>query len=256
MSLQDDNALDSAVNAANGLPPLPDMPPEALAPALTEGSLADRFKAAPKTEVAANPTQPRKRGRPPGSKNKATLAREAQEGVRKGDAVSGSKIVAPPPKIKKDDGLTSEQRVQNKLARADELASKVADTINDNLLLLLMSMGAPTELLYKPGMEPKRVKDDGKYTEFAQSLTLSPMQANIIGRFLAELEATDAGGKIGTVASDGKGPLIVYGVLSFAAAIQYGKTLKDAYDKFEPLLTQYRASQLVNQQHDTGGNNA
>jgi hypothetical protein len=251
MSETDDNALDAAVNAANGFPPLPDMPPEALAPAIKEPTLAERFAAAPPVEDVSTPVK-RGRGRPPGSKNKSTLAREAQEGVRQAPS---QRMVTPPPKPPKPtDELTPQQRAQAKLDRAAELSSKVADTINDNLLLLLMSMGVPEQLIYNPGMAPARVQENSKYTELAQGITLTPMQANIIGRFLAELEATDAGGKIGAVATDGKGPLIIYGVLSFAAAIQYGKTLKDTYDKLAPLLEAHRASLLIQQQHqDTGG---
>lgn len=258
MTELDDNILDRAVEQASNPiiiePTILDA--EALKSAPPEPSLAERMASARPVPSIADSGPPKKRGRPPGSKNKATLLRESQDGVRQAGPM---KMVAPPPKTKPDDALTASQKHELMLNRAEELSSKVAETINDNLLLVLMSMGTPVELLYKPGQEPKRVKEDSKYTEFAQSITMSPFQANIIGRFLAEMEATETGGKLGAAAADGKGPLIVYGVLSAASMIQYGKSLADAYKKIEPLLSAYRASQAVqeqqqfNQQQTTGG---
>lgn len=229
---------------------------KAMPPPQPVPSLSERLAAGKSAEQLAADRPPRRGpGRPPGRKNNATLAREAQEGVRKAPA---QRMVTPPAK-KGDDGLTSEQRQAAKLARAEKLAESVAETINDNLLLILMSMGCPSEILYKPGQEPKQVKaETSKYTELAQQLTLSSFQANIIGRFLAELEATETGGKVAGAVADGKGPLIVYGVLSLATAIQYTKGLADAYKKFEPMLKAYQEMRAQQEQQgfirdQTGG---
>ena len=80
------------------------------------------------------------------------------------------------------------------------------------------------------------------------------MTANVWGRFIAEMEATEQGGKLTGLATDGKGPLILYGILSLAGAVQWGKNLMDAYSKFEPLLKAYQAQQAasenIRQQHE------
>jgi hypothetical protein len=250
MSEQDDKVLDAAVDAAN----LVGLPAEALTPAKVP-TLEERMAAAPKTDAPV--TTPRKRGRPPGSKNKATLQREAEGKATTTREPSGARMVTPPPKPPKpDDGLTPQQRHEHKLQRAAELSEKVADAINDNILLVLMSMGMEPDLLYMPGMAPQQVQVNNKYTPLARMLTIQPMQANTIGRFLAELEETETGGKVTGAVSDGKGPLILYGILSLASVVQYGKNLKDAYEKFEPLLTAYRAQQVDNQTTGGSENNA
>lgn len=253
--MADDNVAEAlkTLGMDNLIPDMTPAPtPEPKAEPVAGSSLADKLANAP--EAKRGP------GRPPGRKNNATLAREAQEGVRKNPP---SKMVVPPDRTKKPKDvpeLSPQERHRIKLGRAEELAEKVSETINDNLMLMLMAMGAPTELLYKPGQEPARVKAaSSKYTDLGQMLTLSPMQANIAGRFLAELESTEIGGKIGGVATDGKGPLIIYGILTAAGAIQYGKQLMDFYQKMEPMLAAYKAqkaqqeAQQFNQHQTTGG---
>lgn len=256
MSELDDNILFDAVEATAPTATTPSyLDPEATKPMPPPVSLADRLAQGKTAADMGEGDKPkRKPGRPPGSKNRATLARESQEGVNRN---SPQKMVVPPPRqtTKKDDGLTPEQRHEAKLARAEKLTVTVVETINDNLMLGLIAMGAPSSLIYKPGREPKGFKEDTPYTDFAQSLVLSPMQAGFIGRFLAEMEATDTGGKIGSVVTDGKGPMIIYGLLSLAGLIQWGKGLSDTYKQFGPLLEQYKAQQRIHeqQQQTTGG---
>lgn len=222
--------------------------PELEAPKVEGGSsLKDRLASAPKPD----PTAPRRRGRPPGSKNRTTLEREANEGIRPppgpgAKIPSTGRVTAPKP----GQELTPEQKREHKRHRAEELSDKVADAVNENIMLLLISMGAPPELLYKPGHIPAKVTEHSKYTPIGAQLTLDKMQSNILGHFLAELEATDMGGKAAGIATDGKGPLVIYGILSVATVLQYGKGLMEAYANFKPLLEQYEAQQRVTQQQD------
>ena len=216
-------------------PPAPVADPNAM-------SLAERLRTQAKPTDEIKPA-PRRRGRPPGSKNKSTLEREAREAEAR---ASGRPVLKPPsggsPRGDKPEQPTEtvDQRRRRMAARADYLATKVGDTINDNLMLLLMSMGMPAEMIYKPGYIPKGATSD-KYTDAAMMLTLGPQQTNILGHFLAAVENTDTGGKISGAVTDGNGPLIIYGILSAAVMVQWGKNLMDAYRKFEPLLTQYNA---------------
>lgn len=257
MTELDDKNLDRAVEQATN--PIIRQPTVLDAEALKPMSLADRLPANPKVGSPKTVPEldefgnvkPKRRGRPPGSKNKTTLEREA---AARGSG-GGARMVTPPGKgAKPSEGLTLEQRVAHKQARAAELSVKVGEAINDNLMLLLMSMGAPSALIYNPGMEPAQTKAESKYTPLGQQLVLGPMQMNIVGRFLAELEATDIGGKAGAQLSDGKGPLIIYGVLSLGAMIQWAKGLSDAYKQFEPMLKAYQAQQNVAQQQAQQGN--
>lgn len=216
--------------------------PAVAPPGGPEPSLRDRLAAGKPTEqvLAETKTSPKRRGRPPGSKNKSTLEREARE-----RAVTGSARLHIPPgpkdPTKPDDKpdkpvITGEMKAK----RGEYLGVKVAETVNDNLMLLLMSAGVPTELLYKAGRAP--VKADSPYTDLAQMITMSTMQANLIGRFLAEVEATDTGAKLTSAGADGKGPLIIYGVLAGASVVQWGRSLAQAYKQLEPILEAYRAA--------------
>lgn len=229
-----------------GISPDPDfLSEEAMKPA-TIPSLAERMqRAKPPSEVLADKT-PKRRGRPPGSKNATTIAKAKTEAIKSGFVKPGD-----------DDDLTPSQKHEARVARGQKLGTDVADTINDNLMLLLMSMGMPAKMLYMPGHIPEQQKDP-KYTVVAQQLTVSPFQANIIGRFLAEMEATETGGKLTGSLSEGKGPLIIYGILSLAVVGQYVRGLTTAYKQFEPLLKEYMAQQQgvkanPYDQHQTGG---
>jgi hypothetical protein len=196
-------------------------------------SLEQRLRSGKSTaEVMKEGATPKRRGRPPGSKNRSTVVKEAIEKGKKVDVTD----------------LTPSERARLKAARAEALATKVTDAVNENLLMILMSMGCPPELLYKPGQEPKQVKENSRYTPLAQQLTIGDFQANMVGHFLAELEATETGGKFGSAVADGKGPLIFYGIISGLCAIQYIQTLSKVYQQFEPLLSAYKAQQLANQQ--------
>jgi hypothetical protein len=202
-------------------------------------------------KLAANPPK-RGPGRPPGRKNNSTLLREQGQAP----STRTSKIVPPRATPQKVPELSLEDKQKAhavKIARAEKLADDVAETINDNMMLLLMAMGVPTSLLYKPGMEPTAAKENSKYTPLAQQLALGPMQSQFIGRFLAEMEATETGGKIGASVSEGKGPLILYGILSGAAMIQWGKGLMDAYKNIEPMLKAFQAEQTRQQQEQERG---
>lgn len=212
-------------------------------------SLGDRLKTAPK----------RKPGRPPGAKNRATLAKEAA-------AVGGSegaRIMSGPsrgPSKPKEPQLDPKQKHDLKIARAEKLSDDVASTINDNLLMILMAMGCPAELLYTDGNIPKKVLENSKYTPLAQQIMIGETQSNIIGRFLAEMETTDGGGKVSAAINDGKGPLVLYGVLSLAVGAQYVSGLMTAYKNMEPLLKAYAEQQKAarniassHAQQDTGG---
>ncbi len=208
--------------------------------ALRPVDLMSRMLAEAKIAPPSEPSGPRRRGRPVGSRNKATI--EAEQSAL-GKAPSGSRIVSPPGRPPKpDDELTAEQKRELKARRAEDLSEKIASGVNDNLMLMLTSMGVPPSLLYKPGREPKKVEESSKYTEFAGNVCLSPMQANIFGKFLAEAEGTDLGKKVSGSTGGGNGALFLYGVLSLGAAVQYVQGLQKFYSQMKPMLDAYQAN--------------
>lgn len=225
---------------------------EATKPAITIPSLEDRLRNAPQTVSTramtggTNPIDPDtgkpKRGRP--RKEAETTERKPAPPRRRTTA----KKDEPP-----QDTRTAKEKADAIKARADDLTSQVADTINDNLMLLLTSLGVPPALLYKPGEEPKVAQQSNKYTPLGNQIAMSAHQADVIGHFLAHLETTDQGQKITGIAGQGKLPLIMYGLLSVGAVVQYTSGLAKMYQTMAPYLEQYKAQQLtqqVNQQRN------
>ena len=109
--------------------------------------------------------------------------------------------------------------------------------------MALVGMGVPVPLLYKPGQAPQKVAANSPYTPFAGSVLINGNQAEVYAKFLAELEQTGPGKKFTGVAGEGNGPLVLYGVLSLFASVQYVQGLRQFYNQLKPLLDQYQAAQ-------------
>lgn len=213
-------------------PPLDD---EAMMSAPPSGSLAERLakgKSAAQV-VSETKTTGARRGRPPGSRNKPRV---------------------PPtnrtlPRNESSD-LTQDQKHEHKLGRAEVLTTQVSSAINDNIASLLLMAGVPPEMVYKEGHIPKEVIENEKYQPIVASLMMPNQTAKSIGRFLAEMETTDVGGKFGSAVTDGKAPLIVYGLFSALGILQWGKQSMDTINKLKPLMDAYQAQQNVRAQQE------
>jgi hypothetical protein len=213
---------------------------EATKPAITIPSLEERLRAAPSSvRPGVNPIDPDtgkpKRGRP------------RKAAAPKAEAPSRGKSRTSKPDDKPEDTRTPREKAEAIKARSEELTVQVADTINDNLMLLLTSVGVPAALLYKPGQEPQVAQTSNKYTPLGNSIAMSAQQADVIGHFLAHLEQTDQGQRVTAVAGQGKAPLLVYGLLSVGAVVQYTNGLAKMYKNIAPYLEQYKAQQLTQQ---------
>lgn len=249
----DDEQAKVAAAAIGETLPNPTIAEELTAAALTAASdsptLADRLRAGPPTnvtmreEVAGAKATPKPRGRPPGSRNKAKDPSTPTQPRRRG--VGGDRPIIDVKVTEPDDGLTTEERHAAKLAKAEKYAVMVSETVNDNLLMILMSMGCPANFLYTEGNAPKQVVENQKYTDLAKQLTMDPKVSEFVGRFLAEMETTGIGGSVAGAVQDGKAPLIIYGILSLAGIVQWGRGLADAYKTIGPMLEQYKAYQAA-----------
>ena len=203
----------------------------------------DRLKAIyPKL---ADSQEPKKMGRPKGSKNKTTVEREATTVSSSRDVrtptqrMMGSR--APSSTADKSD-LTPQQKQANKAARTEEIADKISVSFNSNIAMVLGSMGMPTNFIYKPGREPKRVADSSPYTEFVGQILISPGQATIWAKFLTELEQTELAKKFsGTGEGNSNIALLSYGALSLLAGMQYVQGLNKFYSEMKPMLEQMKA---------------
>jgi hypothetical protein len=184
----------------------------------------------------------RRPGRPPGSKNRAKEGqvtppssgpRGASISVPRG---ASSRVDIPV------DQATLQQKAAAKKVRAEELAGKISGELNETILSLFMSMGVPTDFLYKEGRAPKSAPVNSPYTDLGAKLAISPMAATAMARFAAELEATDVGTKIsGTAQGSSTLPLIISGVFALGAGLQYAKGVQEVLAKMQVIMEAKRA---------------
>lgn len=203
----------------------------------------DRLKAIyPKL---ADSQEPKKMGRPKGSKNKTTVEREAttvSSTTRDARTPTQRMMGTRAPSSGDKSDLTPQQKQANKAARTEEIADKISVSFNSNIAMVLGSMGMPTNFIYKPGREPKRVADSSPYTEFVGQILISPGQATIWAKFLTELEQTELAKKFsGTGEGNSNIALLSYGALSLLAGMQYIQGLNKFYSEMKPMLEQMKA---------------
>lgn len=209
--------------------------------------LENLMQAARETNAAQAATTPtttptgRRRGRATGSRNASTTTRVNPP--PSGTRGQGNPNV--PPKPLDPNALTPQEKRELIEARASELQEKIADGINETIMLALTSFGLPSELLYKPGQAPQQIQESQKYTDLAKELIVSPNQARYWGRFLAELENTEQGKKVSAATGGGNGPLLIFGALSLLTGVQYIQNASNAFKNLKPYMDQYKAMQAI-----------
>lgn len=178
-------------------------------------------------------TSKRGRGRPPGSPNKGT----------KVNAPSGLK-----PERKKAE-LDPEALLAAKKKRANEIAKSLESTINDNVIQVVMSLGLPADMLYKPGCIPDSAPTNSPYSDLGQKIVMGPQQLESIGRFIAEIEQTSIGEKLPAAGGNSPVPMIFYGLMSLAGILQYAQGLAQVGKHIKQLQeAQARAVKLMEDQ--------
>jgi hypothetical protein len=221
---------------------------------LTDAALTPADRELMKLLDVEDKPRPR-RGRPP------SVTKPANSAIKRpaGQTVSArSRVIPPktgsttPPKIPRprEDSRTPDEILKEKKEKAEEYSKYITEEINDKLLLGLISMGVPSHLLYQPGKAPDfQQATDDKYTPLGAAITVSPLHADIWGRFAAEaMTSTDAGKSAATALGNSKAMLWLYGVLSVGCGISYARTLNETYKKLQPLIEAYqRAQQQGNQ---------
>ena len=190
------------------------------------------------------------RGRPVGSRNR-TKVDPGQIGSGPQQLVTPSRRTASGPGPSGPEKPDPIKMAQAKRDKTEAYTKRIVDELNDNLMLVFISIGVPSNFIYQPGKTPQEVKVSEKYTEFGNAIAIKPSQAKALASFAAELEFTDAGGKLAASAGTGYGPLVVKGVLALVAVGQYMRTLNDMRTRIEPMMKAWQDAQT---QQKTGGN--
>jgi hypothetical protein len=231
-------------------PPSPDIHVPLSTEALRSADemLQERLRQAPSPSIG---TAKRPPGRPPGSKNKP---KDTDPVKPNGARISVPRGAAARVDIPKDEA-TIAQKAAAKAARADELAGKISENLNELILDAFMAMGMPTEFIYKPGRAPASAPVNSPYTDLGAKLTINPMTAKAWGRFAAELESTELGGKlVGTGQGSSTLPLILSGLFALGSGAQYFKGVAEVLQNMQRIM-QAKAQMDAQQSEQSGETN-
>jgi len=200
------------------IPPQGPLDSEAMRPASADDIMAVLGNLESQPAKPAAPTT-RRRGRPPGSKNKTPLQKAAELNPDLAAQVE------------------SEAKREAKKKRAAEIESAIYTELNDQLMTILIgALNIPSDFLYLPGKEPVVTQKDTRFTELGNRLAIPPNLAKSIGRLASELEQTDIGSKVGGMAQNNNVGLIVASGMTIFGLVQYAKQLSDTMEKVKPLL--------------------
>lgn len=161
----------------------------------------------------------RKRGRPPGSKNKP---KQDEQGnfIPPGRRTSAPKD--------EDEAAKNRRRIEDKKALAKKREEQILHELNDTLLGELVSLGIPQDLLFKNGSGPETKPLNPNYTPLAQQLAIPPRVAKMWGLVSAEAENSDIGNTLmTTVNADSPLRLIVLAVAAVVVTVPWVNQLNE-----------------------------
>lgn len=207
---------DSVVRPNDITNPGDSLSPDALRPASADDVMAALGNIS--TGKVASPT-PRRRGRPPGSRNRS----------------AAEKLADTNPDAAKE--LEAQAKREAKKRRAEELEKQIYTELNDQLMSMVITMfSVPAEFLYNPGKEPTVAAKDDRFTELGQMFAIPPGLAKSVGRLASELEQTEAGSKISGVTQNSNVGLIVAGGMTIFGTVQYARRISSTLEKIRPFL--------------------
>lgn len=229
----------------------------------TPKSLEERLKEYALKPDDGEPKPKRGRGRPPGSKNKATLAKEAST-VSPGTvdrrtatqrmAVEASRRKAADSAAKKeDDTRTPEEKRAAYNTRVEDLAVSISENVNGHIAELLGAAGLPTSMIYKEGREPKHVVKDSPYTDLVDRVMVPDNTVESWAKLWAQVELTDWGKRLaGTGGGTGNSNigLLIAAALSVLGTVQYVQGLNEFARQMKPMLDAYKQSQDIRDQQE------
>lgn len=204
----------------------------------------------------------RGRGRPPGSKNKSTLAREAstvspkESDVRTATQRMAADRARAAAAVKTPvDERTPEQKRAAYETRVEELAVSISANVNGHIAELLGAAGLPASMIYKPGREPKHVQTDSPYTDLVDRVMVPDNTVESWAKLWAQVELTDIGKRLaGSGGGSGNAGLFLAAMFSLLGTVQYAQGLQQFAKEMKPMMDAYKASQDIRAEQERNAN--
>lgn len=180
---------------------------------------------------------PKRRGRPPGSKNKPKEA---------GIVGAGNPATTPTRRSTRstDTGapvIDPSKTLVAKKAKTEEYTKQIVNQVNDQLLMMLVTVGIPPETLYKNKTGPQAQSFRSDLTDAGQRIAINPSMAHAVASFLTELEFTETGTKIAQSVGTGNGAIVLKGLFALGAIFQYLRGIQHIF----PMLRAYAEAQAM-----------
>jgi hypothetical protein len=189
----------------------------------------------------------RRRGRPPGSKNKPKI-----------DPVTGEVVTT----IRRTNTTSREptpeeerkRKLEDKKKRAKEWENRIVSDVNDIIMDALIGVGIPPNFLY---VNPPPAKiEQSNFTALGQRISIKRTHAKVWGNTLAEFEASDYGGRVSdALVGDSPIRLLILGLLSLGMAGQYVRGLLQLKEQFQPFIEAAQANKKAQQAAQHSSNN-
>lgn len=167
----------------------------------------------------------RGRGRPIGSRNRVKSEDET------------------PPKAKVQTEVDKNREAKARKERIDNMAQGIADGLNEQIMLFLMSQGVPSSVLYQNNMAP--VKKESIYTNIGERVIVQPLQANAVASFLVTLDENTVSSDALEKLSTGTAGLVIKGCFAVGTVAVYVRGLAKAWEQMQPML---RAKKVYEEQ--------
>lgn len=217
-----------------------DLPFDAIAPMPPPPSIIPKdevqFSYIPPTPTPSS--TPRRRGRPPGSKNRL------KDDVSMNSPMTMNTGNKGRPRQPSSNDPIDETRAskEEKKARAAQYSAYIVDELNDKLFMFIIGATAiPAEAIYKNGRVPPKAQTNPNLTEFGNSIAIPADVADSWGKLLAELTYTNAGKGLLKAGSNPGTGIAIAALTALFSSYRYFQQLK-------PTLEIIRKAQQQSQQ--------
>jgi hypothetical protein len=166
----------------------------------------------------------RPRGRPIGSRNRPKEETET-------------------PRPKQQTEVDKNREAKARKERIENMAQGIADGLNEQIMLFLMSQGVPSAVLYQNNMAP--VKKESIYTSIGERVIVQPLQANAVASFLVTLDENTVSSDALEKLSSGTAGLVIKGCFAVGTVAIYVRGLAKAWEQMQPML---RAKRVYEEQ--------
>ena len=209
-----------------------------------------KFTLAPAPVQSTSGTGIKRRGRPPGSKNKPKEPDYINPSMELG---TGSRSTLKEPKTREEVDNEANRKAEKK-ARADEYAKYISEEINDKIFMavvLLSKNQIKPEAFYLPGKAPISKQSDERLSELGNAVAIPPDMANSWGKLLAELSYTETGKTATKYAGSSNLAILGAALTAIVTTIQYVSGVKTTIDTIQQGLAAMQ--EMKDNEDDTMG---